>query len=171
MSALQTLADVLAPWQSAYSNSKTLSAGVTFVHLASLLFGGGMAVAADRATLRAAKLAAEAKRRVLEELDQVHRPVRFALTGSFVSGALLATADIQTFWSSSIYWAKMGLVLALIVNGAVLRSSERGARLAADANDEATQGRLWKRLTVTAWVSLVLWTSIVLAGTVLVGAA
>ena len=171
MSALQTLADLLAPWQSAYSKSKTLSAGVTFVHLASLLFGGGLAVAADRATLRASKLAADARRRLLDELDQVHRPVMIALAGSFVSGALLATADIQTFWTSPIYWTKMGLVLALIVNGAVLRSAERGARAAMDVNDDATQGKLWTRLRVMAWVSIVLWTSVVLAGTVLVGAA
>ena len=171
MTTLQTLADLLAPWQSAYSNSKTLSTGVTFVHLAGLLYGGGFAVAADRAVLRAAKGADDVRRRVLSELEDTHRPVLIALTVSFVSGVALVTADIATFWSSPVYWAKMSLVMLLLANGWVLRNTERAAIASADAGDVTGERRLWGRLTLTAWLSVILWASIVLAGTTLVNAA
>ena len=171
MSILQTLAEALAPWQHAFANSKTLSAGVTFVHLGSLLFGGGFAVAADRQVLRAARTTDDVRRRLLDELDAVHRPVLIALTFSFISGILLVTSEIETFWGSPIYWVKMGLVAALLVNGTMLRSTERAARAAADANGALKTAAMWSRLTLASWASALLWLSVVLAGVVLVGAA
>jgi hypothetical protein len=48
---LQQLVAAFEPWKSAYSNSKVIPAAVTSVHLVALLFGGGLAVAADRATI------------------------------------------------------------------------------------------------------------------------
>jgi len=47
---LQQLVAAVEPWKSAYSNSKISAVAVTSVHLVALLFGGGLAVAADRAT-------------------------------------------------------------------------------------------------------------------------
>ena len=44
---------LFAPWHSLYADSKTVASVVTGVHLVGLLFGGGLAVAADRSTLRA----------------------------------------------------------------------------------------------------------------------
>ena len=171
MSILQTLAEALAPWQHAFAASKTLSIGVVFAHLGSLLFGGGFAVAADRATLRAFRATADEQRRVLDELEAVHRPVLIALACSFISGVMLVTSEIETFWSSPIYWVKMALIALLLVNGAVLRRSERAARLAADSNDSTRSAQLWSRLRFTSWASALLWLSVVLAGTVLVSAA
>ncbi|MBI2795705.1 MAG: hypothetical protein HYX65_03250 [Gemmatimonadetes bacterium] len=171
MTTLQTLADLLAPWQSAYSNSKTLSTGVTFAHLAGLLYGGGFAVAADRAALRAAAGADDIRRRVLGELEATHRPVLIALTVSFASGVALVTADIATFWASPVYWAKMGLIVLLLANGWVLRATERAAAVKSDAGDVVGEKALWGRLKLTAWVSLVAWGSIVLAGVTLMGVA
>ena len=171
MTTLQTLAELLAPWQSAYGNSKTLDTGVTFVHLASLLFGGGFAVAADRTVLRAARAANDVRRGALDALRSTHRPVLVALTFSFLSGLLLVTADIETFWSSPVYWVKMSLVTLLLANGWMLRHTERAAMAMADAGDAAGHDRLWGRLRLTAWLSMLLWASVVLAGTTLVNAA
>ena len=50
---VSTLVHLFAPWQSLYSNSKPVATAVTATHLVALLYGGGFAVAADRATLRA----------------------------------------------------------------------------------------------------------------------
>ena len=55
MTVVHTLAHFFAPWQSLYGDSKSVAAVVNAVHLTGLLFGGGLAVAADRTTLRALK--------------------------------------------------------------------------------------------------------------------
>ena len=168
MISLHALAEVLAPWQAAFSHSKVISIGVTATHLVALLFGGGFAVAADRATLRAVRAGEDVhRRRALDELDAVHRPVLIALTVSFVSGILLLTADIETFAVSPVYWLKMSLVLLLLLNGYVLRATERSARLryAGSTSPEPMQ---WVRLRATAWLSIVLWASVVVVGTTLV---
>lgn len=161
---IHALARLLAPWQSAYSNSKTVSSAVMFVHLAGLLFGGGFAVAADRATLRAARAAPQQRLVALVELDAVHRPVLVGLGILFASGILQVTADIETFAKSPVYWTKMGLVVLLLANGYVLKRTETllRARNGGEARDP-----LWARLRMTAAASVVLWTAIVLAGTVL----
>jgi uncharacterized membrane-anchored protein len=154
----------MAPWQSVYSNSKVVSGAITFVHLAGLLFGGGFAIAADRATLRAAHAAPESRNQVLIELDAVHRPVLLSLGALFVSGLLQLTADIETFAASPVFWTKMGLVALLMGNGYRLMRTERALR-ARDGTD--IHDPLWRRLQWTAVTSVVLWAAIVLAGTVL----
>jgi hypothetical protein len=161
---IHALAQLLGPWQSVYSNSKAVSSAVTFVHLAGLLFGGGFAVAADRATLRAARAAPEQRLAALGELDAVHRPVLVGLGILFGSGILQVTADIETFAKSPVYWTKMGLVVFLLANGYVLKRTETLLRV---RNGGEAHDPLWARLRMTAIASVMLWTSIVLAGTVL----
>jgi uncharacterized membrane-anchored protein len=165
---IHTLAHWLAPWQSAYSNSKAVSGTITFVHLAGLLFAGGFAVAADRATLRAIRSTPEQRQRVLSDLDAVHRPVLIGLGVLFASGLLQAAADVETFGTSPVYWTKMTLVVLLLVNGLVLKRTE--AELRADGGG-ASPSPLWARLRTTAVASLILWTAIVCAGTFLVSAS
>jgi hypothetical protein len=161
---IHALAQVLRPWQSAYSNSKTVSGAVTFLHLAGLLFGGGFAVAADRATIRAIRAAPERRLQVLGDLDAVHRSVLVGLGVLFMSGVLQLTADIETYATSPIYWTKMALVGLLLTNGYVLKRTETTLRARGEGGPPDP---LWNRLRVTAIASVILWTAIVLAGTML----
>ena len=48
----QLLVDVAAPWASLYGDSNLLATIVTFLHIAPIVVGGGLAIALDRATLR-----------------------------------------------------------------------------------------------------------------------
>lgn len=164
---LRELADVLKPWQSLFSNSKVISDTVTFLHLAGLLFAGGFAIAADRATFRALRGTAQDRITLLQEVGDVHRPVLIGLTVLFVSGVLLATADVETFGKSLVFLVKMTLVALLLVNGAALQRIENLLRANA-LRDRVGDAVLWRRLRITAMASVMLWTSIVLAGTILV---
>ena len=172
MSLVPALAHAFAPWQSLYSNSKTAETVVTATHLVAMLFGGGFAVAADRATLRAAAQDADGRRRLLQELGTVHRPVLIALGFLFVSGVALAAADVDTFAKSPAFALKLVLVALLLGNGLVLTRTETALRGApAPGADRPREDRLWRRLRTTARLSLLLWTVTVVAGTVLVNAA
>ena len=163
-SAIHALAHLLAPWQSLYSNSKIVSDAVTYTHLAGLLFGGGFAVAADRAALRLSRGAPEHRRQLLTDLAAVHRPVLFGLAIMAVSGLLLFTADVETFALSPVFWSKATLVALLMGNGYRLMRTERALR----TGDHPDHGeRLWRRLRGTAITSMALWAAVVLAGTVL----
>jgi hypothetical protein len=166
--ALQTLEHLLAPWQSTFSNSKPIATAVIFVHLGALLFGGGIAVATDRMMLRARHRPPGELAHSLRQLHAAHRPVLTSVALLFVSGLLMVTADIETFAKSPVYWIKMALVLLLLANGIVLTTTETELRRTPDVSLAAT---LWKRLLRSARVSIVLWTAVVLAGTILVNAS
>ena len=157
------MAHVLAPWQAAYSNSTLISTSVTTVHVVSLVFGAGLAIAADRATLRSSRSAADEKLRVLHEIESTHRPVLIALALMFASGIALAAADIKTFAASPIFWVKLGLVTLLLTNGLFLERTETSLR-------KSGNPRTWNRLRVLATLSITLWTATIVAGTALVNA-
>ena len=169
MTVVHTLAQAFAPWQSEYSDSKVVSTAVTGVHLLALLFSGGLAVAADRATLLALRGSPGDRRRQLAALRDVHGPVLIALAVLFASGALLAAADVETFASSPLFWGKLALVALLLVNGVVLQRTETSLRRSLDA--ELAPTTLWRRLRVSTWLSIALWATTTLAGAALVGAA
>jgi uncharacterized membrane protein len=80
---------------------------------------------------------------------------------SVISGVLLFLADVETFFSSPFYWVKLGFVALLLVNGAVMTSTEKAL---AKSVDSAT---LWGRMRTLALVSAVLWLATTLAGVVL----
>jgi uncharacterized membrane protein len=169
MPIVATLAHTLEPWKSLFSDSKAVASVVTGVHLLGLLFGGGLAVAADRSTLRALKRAPADRAAALAELHAVHRPVLIALVLLFASGVAFATADIETFVSSPYFYLKLALVTLLLANGAVLERTERALRRAGATTGAET--RLWRRLGTTSRLSLFLWTCTVVAGTVLANAS
>src|SRR5215203_6123323 len=107
---LKSIEDIFAPWQQVYSDSAVLSIGVTALHLIGMLVGGGLAIAADRATLRISEEQPGERERHLGELNAIHRPVLVALALLFVTGVAMVTSDIETFLTSPVLWIKLGLV-------------------------------------------------------------
>jgi hypothetical protein len=158
------LVQLLEPWARLYADSKVIATLVVFGHIVALLFAGGLAVTLDRATLRAAR-DPEARARHLDALAASHRVVIAGLTLSFVTGLMLFTADLETYFVSWIFWTKMLLVVLLLANGFVINKTESALRAGA-APDAG-----WRRLTRTACASLTLWFAIALAGVALVKAA
>ena len=164
---IATLAQWFAPWQSAYSGSKVIETAVTSIHLLALLFGGGLAVAADRAMLRALSAAPEVRDAALRAIQATHRPVVIALSVSLASGLALATADVNTFGNSPVFLIKLTLVALLCTNGLFLVVTERALRRSAPVDANAS---LWRRLGVATVLSITLWVSTLIAGVTLVNA-
>ncbi len=77
----------------------------------------------------------------------------------------MALADVQTLLPSWAFWLKMGLFLALLVNGAGLRRTER--RLATDVEDAGG----WRTLRIGAVRSMALWVGTLFIGTLLTSVA
>jgi hypothetical protein len=159
MSAPEFLVQATQGWARLYGDSHVVSTGVRFVHLAGLLVAGGMAMAADRATLVAARRDDAERASALGRLATVHTLVMGGLAMMFVSGALMLLADVETFWDTNVFWAKMALIALLLVNGLLMRQAEGRARTAPH--------KAWTQLRATSVASAVLWILIVLASTVL----
>jgi hypothetical protein len=164
MLSLKSIEELFAPWQSAYSDSTVISTTVTALHLIGMLIGGGLAIAADRATLRIADELPGERERHLGELNAIHRPVLLSLTLLFVTGVAMVTSDITTFLRSPVLWVKLGLVALLVFNGVMLERTETRLRSGADPS-------LWGRLRVSAVCSIGLWVATLVVGTILVSAA
>jgi hypothetical protein len=162
MSVVSAAATLAAPWAHLYNDSKLLSTGVTFIHLGGLLLGGGFAIAADRATLRLPRVDSSSLTLHLTELHSIHRPVLIGLGLTFVSGLLLLGADVKTFLPAPLFWIKMGVIVLLLGNGAMLQQAETRLRLGTTRADVA-----WRRLRSSAWLSLGLWFGSLLLGTAL----
>src|SRR4051794_37102225 len=160
------LAHLLEPWAHAYADSKLIATVVTFGHIASLLMAGGLAVATDRATLRALSLAAAERGRHLEDLSGVHRLVVGGLALSVITGFLLFASDVETFVGSWIFWLKMGLICVLLLNGYRMTRAEHALRA-----DAAEASPAWIALRRSALVSVALWYAITLAGVALMNVA
>ena len=152
------LATLCAPWAKFYSHSKVASTVVTFLHVAPIIVGGGLAIALDRGTLRLGA-DAQARMRHVEEIGRAHRSVLMALFLSLLSGLALLAADLDTFLGSWVFWAKMLLIVALLANGGLMTRSEQ--RLRGGAADQ------WGRLRVLSFASLSLWLVITFAGVAL----
>jgi hypothetical protein len=157
------LVDLFQPWADFYGHSKLAETVVVFAHVGGLLLGGGIAVASDRAALRALRRSADERAMQRHELATAHRWVLAGLALVALSGVALVLSDIETFWDSPIYWTKMALVLALLVNGYLITRAE--AALDGDASDGAPG---WRALRRTAATSLGLWFSITALGIALV---
>jgi uncharacterized membrane protein YvlD (DUF360 family) len=129
-----------------------------------MLIGGGLAIAADRATLRITEEKPGERERHLGELNAIHRPVLLALSLLFLTGVLMIASDVTTFLASPILWLKLGLVALLVINGVVLERTETSLRRADSPND------LWGRLRLAAICSIALWIATLVVGTTLVSA-
>src|SRR5215831_15149902 len=97
------LSHFVAWWAPLYSGSAVLRTLVSFVHVAGLVSGGGAAVAADRATLRATKRGLAVTRQQLIAIHNTHRVVVIGLAGVIVSGLLLFAADVATYAPSKLF--------------------------------------------------------------------
>jgi hypothetical protein len=154
---------LVARWAHLYSDHKAVSEAVNFVHFGGVLLAGGLAVAADRATLRLPRVPVEGGTSTwaLTEIAAVHRLVLGGLAIVFVSGLLQTFADLDTYRSSLVFWSKMALVLVLLGNGWVRLRAENGVRRGNDGSWPAYRG--------TSIASLILWFTLVLFGTILTG--
>lgn len=150
------------PWAALYGDSTGLQTGVVYVHLAGLLIGGGGAVAEDLGTLRASRADAARRAERLGALRTAHRTVVFGLALTAITGVLMLAADFEALAASTVFWVKMGLVAALLVNGALMMRAEAGVRISGAAGDRA-----WRVLTWAAGASAFLWLVILLVSIVL----
>lgn len=155
------IANAAEPWSKLFSHSKPVSAGTLFIHLAPLIAGGGVAFAADLATLRAYRQGLAERTRQVAELTGTHKLVLFGLTLSFISGIGLFLSDVETFMGSIYFWIKLACVAVLLINGLVLTRIE--SALARTPGDD----RLWNRLRTVAMVSATMWIVTTLVGVVL----
>jgi uncharacterized membrane protein len=166
MTTPDVLVRLVQPWSDFYGHSKTASTIVTFLHIAPIVVGGGIAIALDRASLRLDVDDAPARQRHLTELGSVHPIVLWSLVVLLLSGLAMLAADLDTFLGSWVFWLKMALIVALLANGARMTRLERA--LAGPAGAAADQ---WRRLRGIASTSLVLWLTITLAGVILTSVA
>jgi len=153
------LSQAVQSWTDVYSHSSLLRTLVSFVHVAGLVGGGGAAIAADRATLKATHRGTLVGRDELDAIHTTHRVVVAGLVAVILSGVLLFAADVDTYSVSRIFWMKMGMVAALMINGALLVRVGRDGR----APDPDLRTAL-RRMTM---VSMALWFLTTLAGAAL----
>ena len=162
----EALVHMLKPWNDYYSHSKGTETVVQYLHIGGLVLAGGLAVSADRGTLRALRIAAADRTHYTRELGAVHRWVLTGLTIVVLSGIALLASDIETFFGSWMFWTKMTLVALLLLNG--LQMTRVEAALRQDASDASPH---WPKLRRTAITSLVLWFIITAFGVSLVNLA
>jgi hypothetical protein len=153
------LSHAVQSWNDLYSHTALVRTLVAFVHVAGLVGGGGAAIAADRATLKATRRGQLVGREQLDAIHSTHRVVIAGLVAVIVSGILLFAADVETYSVSRVFWLKMGMVAALMINGALLVRAGRDAIV-----PDAAVGRLLRRMTA---ISMALWFLTTLAGSAL----
>jgi hypothetical protein len=153
------LHDLFVTWGSFYANHAVTRTLITFAHIGGLVLAGGAAMTIDRGLLWSARRGTENPEAHLAAARGSHGFVLWGLALVTISGLLLFAADVDTFWSSRVFWIKMTLIALLVVNGAALMRSERRA--------SAGEASAWRTLRWTAAASLILWTLTTLAGVAL----
>jgi hypothetical protein len=160
MSILAHLVAAAQPWADLYNGNQVLQSGLMFSHLGGVLLGGGTAVVADRATLRAATRTVAERDRQLHELRRTHQVVLLGLAFTVASGVLLLAGDLDALARTWALRIKLALLGALLVNGWLITRTERTM--------PPGDARQWRTLAALARVSLVLWFTLVLVSTFLV---
>ncbi len=152
----------LGSWSTYYGDHQAASVGIRFLHLAGLLVGGGTAVRTDWGLVWARR-AVDARAAMLEQLAASHRVVVSSLVLVVLTGAAMATADVDAFLASRVFWLKMGLFATLLANGTMILVAERRVR--------SSTAALWAPLALVSAISLTLWFVLLLVGTWLTVAA
>lgn len=168
---IHTLARPFESWNAMYSHSKVISTTVTTLHVGAMFIGGGLAIAADRTTLRVAAERPGESARQLAEIADIHRPVTIAIVVLFITGIAMTLADLENFFTSPVFWIKISLVALLLVNGALLQRSESALRRTGDGAGVVPAVPQWQRLRRFSILSVTLWIATFLAGSILSNAA
>ncbi|GAC1308181.1 MAG: hypothetical protein NVS2B3_07290 [Vulcanimicrobiaceae bacterium] len=140
------------------------------LHVVALVVGGGLALAADRTTLHAARPSSDPDQTTgrrgaaLLELAAVHRIVGAALGASLITGTALFFLHSERYVTSATFWIKMALVVGLAANALVMQLAERRIR---EPSDDAAPAAGWRALAATARTSSALWLAVAIAGTIL----
>src|SRR5260370_7655991 len=93
MAALKAVSQFLAQWAHLYGHTP-VSTTITYVHLLGILVGGGVAVAADRASVRLSPATPDWPGE-LPPLASVHRPVVPTLPLIFPTPLLMILAQLR----------------------------------------------------------------------------
>ncbi len=158
-----SIVQLFEPWNKYYSHSKGAETVVQFLHIGGTLLAGGLAISADRGSLRTVRGVVADRGQQLRELAAVHRWVITGLVVVVISGLAMLTADIETFFGSWIFWTKMGLVALLLLNGLLMLRAE-----SALGKDPAPASPAWASLRRGSISSLALWFIITALGVALV---
>ena len=150
------LSHAVAWWAHLYSDSKALSAAVTYVHLGGILVAGGFAIVTDRASVLLLREREPDYQRELPRMAGVHLWVLGGLSLTAASGLLMLLADLHTYLTSVLFWANMTLIAALLANGWVRMRAEH---LLGDGM--TSRRELFRR---TSLISVALWFAVLLAG-------
>ncbi|HEY4218267.1 MAG TPA: hypothetical protein VGM67_14090 [Gemmatimonadaceae bacterium] len=164
-----TLAQPFEGWKHLYSHSTTISTTILTLHLGSMFVGGGLALAADRMTLRVSADHPDERARQLAEVAAVHRAVLIGIALLLITGVALSLADLENFLTAPVFWIKLILVVLLLVNGALLQRSE--SRLRRSAEGTAAPPSDWGRLRTFSVLSIVLWLATFVVGSLLTNAS
>ncbi len=162
MPLLETMIEVAKPWAKFYSKSHVAQGVIMFAHIGGMLWGGGLAVSADRSVWKLRRAGAEERARLLAEIDRLHVPVVVGLIIASLSGVLLFVADLETYGTSFLFWGKMAAFALLLVNGRWLQVQEQRMQKASGL----IAGR-WGALTIASWASMTLWFVVALGGVLL----
>jgi hypothetical protein len=160
MAMIELIARLAQPWADLYGSSVPLEATVVFLHLAALVVAGGLALASDRAIVRAAGGGEAVRAHVLAEVAGAHALVMAGVGVLVATGMLMLLADVGALLPSWLFWLKMLVFLLLLVNGVRLRRVTEQARL-----DAAGAG--WRPVRAAALRSSSLWLVLLLIGTLL----
>jgi hypothetical protein len=153
------MTQLLTAWAAIFANHPLIRTWVDFAHIGGLVAAAGCALTADLATISAARRTPDSREAQLRVLKRTHPIVVGGLIALTVSGLLLLAADVSTFLHSTLFWIKMGLVGLLLVNGLLMLTAERRARLGITGS--------WRHLHALALGSLALWTLTTLVGAAL----
>ena len=153
------LRDLATTWGSFYANHAAMRTAIAFGHVGGLVAAGGASMVADREILSSYKRREQRSSALMSAVRKTHRVVLAGLAIVIVSGVLLFAADLDTYLVSRLFWIKMALIVALMINGAVLKRAEHVASSNLDHS--------WEILKWTATASLALWSLTTFIGTAL----
>lgn len=160
---VRELVGATAPWRNLFNQVAAVEMAVVAVHVLSMFVAGGLAIAHDRGSLRAARWPSAVRDHHVNELHAVHRVVVAALILCMASGLALFAADVKTYAVSVPFWIKMALIAGLLGNALVMTASEATLRVGGGG----TAALAWSRIRTSSVVSIALWGSIVLVSIVL----